>query len=65
MKGALKTRKAGLRKLGNRNDKAEDESEKDDSDAGELFKKHFWTVPTYQPDWLDFLRLQLTEEEGQ
>ena len=62
---ALKTRKAGLRKLGNRNDKAEDESEKDDSDAGELFKKHFWTVPTYQPDWLDFLRLQLTEEEGQ
>ena len=63
--GAMKSRKNSLKRLGNRNDKADDENEKDDTDAGELFNIHFWSVPTYQPDWMDSLRLRLSEEEGQ
>ena len=61
----LKSRKENLKKLGNHNDKAEDEDEKDDPDAGELFNKQFWSVPTYQLDWMDSMRLRLSQEEGQ
>ncbi|MBR2823243.1 MAG: hypothetical protein IKE24_06140 [Clostridia bacterium] len=63
---SIKSQKANLKKLGNRNDKADgDENETDDSDAGGLFHKHFWSVPTYTPEWENQLTLQLTAEEGE
>ena len=62
---ALKSQKANLRKLGNRNDNtADDDRETDDSDAGGLFHRQFWSVPTYVPEWMNHLTLRLTEEEG-
>lgn len=59
----LKSQKATLSKLGNRNDTA-DESETDDKDAGDLFRMQFWKIPTYQDKWIDDLSVKLTAEEG-
>ena len=59
----LKSQKATLNNLGNRNDTAE-EGIYDDKDAGDLFKMQFWKIPTYQEKWIDNLSVKLTEEEG-
>jgi len=60
---AMKDQKATLTKLGNRNDQAE-ENEADDKDAGDLFRRQFWAVPTYKPDWAKTLSIKLTADEG-
>ena len=60
---ALKNQKNTLKSLGNRNDMA-DEHDKDDKDAGELFRVQFWNIPTYQDDWIEELNIKLTKEEG-
>lgn len=60
---ALKNQKTTLVKMGNRNDQAE-ENEKDDKDAGELFHKRFWSIPTYHQGWMEHLDIKLTPEEG-
>lgn len=60
---ALKTKKATLKKLGNRNDQAE-ENECDDKNAGGLFHMQFWKMPLYREDWMDNLRMNLSEEEA-
>ena len=59
----IKNQKATLTKLGNRNDNAED-YDGDDKDAGDLFRMQFWKIPTYQSNWLDNLKINLSEEEG-
>lgn len=61
--GGLKKRKSDLKKLGNRNDKAE-ENECDDKDAGNTGGFRFWRVPTYQPQWKDQLQMELTPAEA-
>lgn len=58
----LKSQKHSLLKLGNRNDNTEVDG--DDHDAGELFKRQFWKIPTYQQNWIDNLSIKLTKEEG-
>ena len=60
---ALKNQKSTLAKMGNRNDQAE-ENEKDDKDAGDLFHRQFWSIPTYQEGWMEHLDIKLSQEEG-
>ncbi len=60
---AMKNQKKTLVKLGNRNDQAE-ENEQDDPDAGNLSHIRFWTIPTYEKDWMSHLEFRLTPEEG-
>ena len=59
----MKKQKTTLQNLGNRNDNAE-EGERDDKDAGNLFKMQFWKMPLYDEHWFDNLAMQLTEAEG-
>ncbi len=61
---ALKSQKSTLKRLGNRNDSAE-EKECDDANAGDIRSFQFWRMPLYQKDWFDEIRLNLTSEEGQ
>lgn len=60
---AMKNQKSTLKKLGNRNDSAE-EGDTDDKDAGELFRMQFWNIPTYSEGWFHDLDIKLTKEEG-
>ena len=60
---ALKNQKSTLKRLGNRNDTAE-ENEKDDAGAGDIRSFQFWRMPPYKKNWFSELSLQLTEEEG-
>lgn len=60
---ASNNQKKALTMLGNRNDMAE-ESESDDRDAGREFYHRFWNLPTYTPDWMERLSLDLTAEEA-
>lgn len=60
---ALKNEKASLLRLGNRSDTAE-EGSTDDKDAGSLFRKQFWKIPTYHTDWIENLSMKLSAEEG-
>lgn len=59
---AMKKSKTSVKSLGNRNDSEENDG--DDKDAGDLFHKQFWHIPTYTEDWMDNLSIKLTEEEG-
>ena len=61
---AMRTQKSTLKKLGNRNDNAE-ENECDDKNAGDLFKMQFWKMPLYHDDWLEEFRMELSREEAQ
>lgn len=58
----MKKSKTSIKSLGNRNDSEENDG--DDKDAGDLFHKQFWHIPTYTKDWMDDLSVKLTEEEG-
>lgn len=60
---ALKNRKSTLKKLGNRNDNAE-ENECDDKDAGNSGNFQFWNLPTHYPEWQDDLKMGLTGAEA-
>ena len=60
---ALKNRKSTLKKLGNRNDNAE-ENECDDRDAGNSGSFQFWNLPTHYPEWQDDLKMGLTVAEA-
>ena len=60
---ALKNRKSTLKKLGNRNDNAE-ENECDDRDAGNSDGFQFWNLPTHYSGWLDDLKMNLTAAEA-
>ena len=60
---AMKKTKTSVKSLGNRNDSEENDG--DDMDAGDLFHKQFWHIPTYTEDWIDDLRIKLTDEEGE
>lgn len=60
---ALKSQKTTLQDLGNRNDNAE-ENERDDKNAGNLFKMQFWKMPLYKKEWMNTLAMPLTKEEG-
>ena len=60
---ALKNRKSTLKKLGNRNDNAE-ENECDDRDAGNSGSFQFWNLPTHYPEWQDDLKMNLTAAEA-
>lgn len=60
---AMKKNKTSVKSLGNRNDSEENDG--DDKDAGDLFHKQFWHIPTYSEDWIDDLSIMLTEEEGE
>ncbi len=60
---AIKSQKSVLTQLGNRNDQAE-ENEKDDKDAGEVFHRQFWKIPTYRSNWMQNLDIRLTADEG-
>lgn len=60
---ALKNRKSTLKKLGNRNDNAE-ENECDDRDAGNSGSFQFWNLPTHYPEWQDNLKMGLTAAEA-
>ena len=59
----LKNSKSTLKKLGNKNDKAE-EGEKDDDNTGSLQQVNFWKMPLYNSNWRDNLRITLSEEEA-
>lgn len=59
---AMKKSKTSIKSLGNRNDSEENDG--DDKDAGDLFHRQFWHIPTYTEDWMDNLSIKLTEEEG-
>lgn len=61
---ALKGEKANTLSLGNRNDKADDDKDHDDQDAGAVAGIRFWDIPTYRYDWRDDLSMELTQEEG-
>lgn len=58
----MKKSKTSIKSLGNRNDS--EEIDGDDKDAGDLFRKQFWHIPTYTEDWIEDLRIKLTKEEG-
>lgn len=58
----MKNNKTSVKSLGNRNDSEENDG--DDKDAGDLFHRQFWHIPTYTEDWMDNLSIKLTEEEG-
>lgn len=60
---SLKNQKTALIRMGNRNDQAE-ENEQDDKDAGELFHRRFWNIPTYREEWKEHLDIRLTADEG-
>lgn len=60
---ALKTQKTTLKKLGNRNDNAE-ENECDDKNAGELFNMQFWKLPLYKENWIKDFSMKLSSEES-
>ena len=59
----INAKKRNLIELGNRNDKAE-ENETDDADAGDIRSMHFWNIPTYDDEWFDKLKIELTKEEA-
>ena len=59
---AMKKNKTSIKSLGNRNDSEENDG--DDKDAGDLFHKQFWHIPTYSEDWMDDLSISLTAAEG-
>ena len=59
----LKKRKSDLKKLGNRNDGAE-ENECDDKDAGNLGGFQFWNIPSYPSTWKEDLQMKLTHTEA-
>lgn len=59
----LKNSKSTLKKLGNKNDKAE-EGEKDDANAGSLQQVNFWKSPLYNKDWKEGLELSLSSDEA-
>lgn len=59
----MKKNRTSVKALGNRNDSEENDG--DDKDAGDLFHKQFWHIPTYTEDWIDDLSIVLTEEEGE
>lgn len=59
----LKKRKSDLKKLGNRNDGAE-ENECDDKDAGNTGGFQFWNIPPYPSNWKANLQMQLTSAEA-
>ena len=59
----INAKKRNLIELGNRNDKAE-ENETDDADAGDIRSMHFWNIPTYEEEWFDKLKIELTKEEA-
>lgn len=60
---ALKDKNTTLKKLGNRNDNAE-ENECDDKNASDLFKMQFWKMPLYSDKWMENLSINLTEAES-
>ncbi|MBQ9075288.1 MAG: hypothetical protein IJY32_04920, partial [Mogibacterium sp.] len=60
----MKSDKAELLKLGNKNDETED-SAGDDKDAGDLFKMQFLDIPTYSQNWREGLSIKLTAAEGE
>lgn len=60
---ALKNRKATLKKLGNRNDNAE-ENECDDKDAGSNGSFQFWNLPPYSAHWKTDLEMKLNTVEA-
>ena len=61
---AMKDQKTTLKKLGNRNDNAE-ENECDDKNAGDLFKMQFWKMPLYSDKWMENLSINLTKAEAE
>ena len=60
---SMKRQKAALIQLGNRNDNS-GKGDWDDKDAGDLFRRQFWNIPTYYDKWIDDLSIKLTKEEG-
>lgn len=60
----LHNQKSTLRRLGNRQDRAE-ENTCDDADAGNSLPIHFWNIPTYQKMWKENLTMELTQEEAE
>lgn len=53
-----------ITKLGNHSDERE-ENEKDDKDAGDIFKYNFWNLPnSYNTDWRSDLSVHLLTEEA-
>lgn len=60
---AMKARKTTLKKLGNRNDNAE-ENECDDKNAGILFSMQFWKMPLYRDNWLEDFSMKLSSGEA-
>ena len=60
----MKSDKAELLKLGNKNDETEDR-DGDDKDAGDLFKMQFLNILTYSQDWREGLSIKLTATEGE
>lgn len=60
----MKTQKSTLKRLGNRNDNAE-ENECDDKNAGDLFKMQFWKMPLYKDEWMEDFCMELTDAEAQ
>lgn len=60
---AMKAQKVTLKKLGNRNDNAE-ENECDDKNAGDLFSMQFWKIPPYKDNWIKDLSIKLSKEEA-
>ncbi|MDD3489459.1 MAG: DUF6361 family protein [Paludibacter sp.] len=60
---AMKDKNTTLKKLGNRNDNAE-ENECDDKNAGDLFKMQFWKMPLHSDKWMENLSINLTEAES-
>ncbi len=59
----LKNSKTLLKKLGNKNDKAE-EGEKDDKNAGGLQQVNFWKMPLYNVKWKNNLKITLSKGEA-
>ena len=60
---ALKSQKTTLKKLGNRNDNAE-ENECDDKNAGDLFNMQFWKMPLYRDNWIEDFSMNLSSDES-
>lgn len=60
---ALNSQRTTLKRLGNRNDDA-DEYECDDIDAGSVFSTTFWNLPEPPSNWMDKLSMELTPLEA-
>ena len=60
---AYKKRKATLKDLRSRNDRAE-KSDWDDKDAGNSGHIQFWNIPTYTSEWKQTLEMSLTQDEA-